>query len=278
MKNKIIKVSFAFLLLCILLAFAASCSEADTINDALENTRELESISADVYFNVYVTHGSLAKRIRAVEHIEGSNDRAVITVGEYEKEGKTVYLDKTSAYFDGYRLNRSEYEKYYGSHTAFTYDLLNFAMDESLFEKAEVSESAGKLKVKKSFDEEEERKLFSEMLRPFFQNIEDRMNNLVRCADCERFSERCKYCALSDVLYEGTSIEIVAKDGYIESIRVKFDMFATLDGVETTMNADIEMNINSFGDAGVEFPSGYESYANYQMTSLPEIEDWFSKK
>ena len=279
MKKRIFKLALAALTLSVFLIFAVSCSDSGKVNDALEDTRELEGVDADVYFNVYATHGSLSKRIQAVEHIVASGNQAVITVGEYEKAEKTVYVNGADVYFDGYRQNRSEYEMYNGSHTAFVYDLLNFQMDDILFEKAEISESAGKFKVKKTFDEEEERELFNEMLKPFFNNIERRMNNLVGCGDCQRFSERCDDCKFKDALYEGTSLELVIKDGYVERIRVKFDMFATLDGVETTLNADIEMNINNPGkDVSVEMPTGYESFESYKMTTIPVIENWFKKK
>ncbi len=279
MKN-IFKIVFFSCLACLFVFFASSCSESDKVNDALENTRALDQISADVYINAYVKHGALQGRFKVSERIECAGDIAKVEHSNQERTlTNVVYTDGRYAYFDGNKQNILEYNKYNGSYTAFTDSLLNFKMEQSLFEKIECNDAAGKLTVKKTFDEKADKDAFDEIIKPFAAHIESRFNANVSCNDCKNLSKRCEKCEIKNVDYDGLSIELLIKDGYVERIRMKVNMYATLASLDTVLELDIEMNINSPGsDVVVTLPNGYDSYKQYEMDKAPDIVDWFNKK
>ena len=279
MKN-IFKFLIVGAMLFVLLSLAVSCSEADKVNSALENTRELDSVSADVYINAYVSHGSLKKRFKVIESISASGDLARVELGEYGSDTTSVvYSDGVYAYFDGNKQALMQYEKYNGSYKAFTHSLLDFKMGASLFEKIESNEAGGKLTVKKTFSEKEELDAFDEIIKPFTSQIEARLSSMVGCDDCKDLSTRCRHCELKNVEYIGESIELLIKDGYVERIRVKFDMSCTLDSLSTVVELDLEVNFNNPGkDVSVTLPANVSSYKTYTLSEQPFITDWFNKK
>lgn len=309
MKKRMLNAILLCLTMCLIVVTMVSCSEASKINDAVDNTKELTHLDADVYIDLTVGAGNDACDYRVTKDIynvvlEDGGFYTMEVSSDYGYDDKKVtYFDENYAYLpNGAKQGLTEYRTYNTFYPELINNLLVTVPDE-LFEEddngskmATSNEANGKYTMNVSFDMnvEDEKEAFLEMFSGFLNSIRQRYiayarceacdarkaacatcsQGALNCANCTEKKMKCKKCVITNERYENCSFEIKVVDGYVKDLTFKFDMSADVDMDYIWVEGKIKIAINNpEKEVSVMLPQGYNQYPLCQIGPSLELED-----
>lgn len=299
------------MLLCVMLS-AVSCGEASKVNSAVEKTRELSDLSADLYLDLDVTAGHRAKHYKVVKEItsvlQSNGERLSAEYSQSYEDGATgeyTYIDGKYAYLpSGEKQEIGEYGAYNTVYTDLVYNLLVnmpkglFEEDKNGYEMAKTEEYASKMTIKVDFNNatvsemDMFRGMYSGLLDSIIQRAyiyvdcevcQERKTNCPACAvtalDCEACKverDLCQRCVVENFEVEDCRIELELKDGYVSKALVEFDAYMDLgeNGDDVAVCGKMELHINNPGEAvTVALPEGADKWELFAYTRRPILRD-----
>lgn len=263
MKKRILSIILALVTLMGVMLLS-SCGEHSTVNNAMENMRELEDVDFDVYIDATLQTGKWTKNYKLVNNVSVDGGVAVLTLGEYGGESQRVFISGNTAFFESDKTKTalSEYEKSAGSYEQYTKEMF-FEFSKELFEDASKKESAGKLITKMTVKSEDA----EEMTEGFVETIKSRLSYFSMCASCrsqEVYAQEAVCCASCELTYFDIgecAFEIYTKDGYVTEQTLEFTADFGTAGYDYVLTLKIKLCANNPGkNVSVSLPQDAGSY------------------
>ncbi len=246
------KIVSLFLVVCLLLSmtlvFTSCQNAAKTVDKALEKTAELESYAAQINMKITMTGAGITTTIpmtikMKVEDAKSENPKAEADMS-MEMFGETVevkyYISGDWAYFvaDGnnYKMKLDDA----GVDSDYSEDMMK-KLPEDLLKDVKVVKNDDKSKiVTVAIPDETFNELFDDLLDTMTDSMGVNATGLT----------------ISDAV-----VQIIVKDGYVQTYGVDFSIAMTVEGVSFTATAECEMVYENPGEAvTVTLPTGYENF------------------
>ncbi len=312
MKKRIISVALlCAMLLCILLS-TVSCGEEAKVNKAVEATRALENLSADVFLDLEVAAGYNSKHYKVTKEITSvtleNGERLTQEIGKNygsDKEGEVTYLDGKYAYLpSGMKQDMEEYKKYNTVYTTLINDLL-VEIPEEMFEEndndykmARTEDYSGKLRVNVDFNNAtvSEMLMFSDMYSELFASLLQRVKVYLDCENCQEMKAECrlcsaktldcgicqvkrsvcKSCVIENFEFEDCYLEMEIRDGYVTKALVKFDAYMDVgeNGEDVAVCGKMELHVkNPEKEVSVTLPNGADTWELFTYGRRPSLKN-----
>lgn len=312
MKRRIIGLALLCVMLLGIMLSAVSCGESTKISEAVDKTRGLDSISADVFIDLEIGAGYRAKQYKLTKEINSveleNGERLTKETSKtygFDDESEVTYLDGKYAYLpSGMKQELEEYAAYNTVYTSLINDLLVKIPESALEENdngyklAKSEEYAGKFRVSMDFNNAtaSEMEMFSDMYSSLFANLVKRVKIHLDCeacqkmkAECEKCGDgaldclicevkrsACKSCVVKNFEFEDCYMEMEIRDGYVTKAHVKFDAYMDVgeDGSDVSVCGKIELRVNNPGhEVSVTLPKDVNKWKTFTYDRRPILKD-----
>ena len=246
------KIVSLFLVVCLLLSmtlvFTSCQNAAKTVDKALEKTAELESYAAQMNMKITMTGAGITTTIpmtikMKVEDAKSESPKVEADMS-MEMFGETLevkyYISGDWAYFvaddNNYKMKLDDA----GVDSDYSEDMMK-KLPEDLLKDVKVVKNDDKSKIVTVAIPDE---TFNEMFDDLLDTMTDSMG------------VNATGLTISDAV-----VQIIVKDGYVQTYGVDFSMAMTVEGVSFTATAECEMVYENPGEAvTVTLPTGYENF------------------
>ena len=263
------KALFVFLALLATVFALTSCKDEEKINEAINKTKGLEYIDADIYLDVNMEADYDTRHFKETKHIiRSKNDKGEVLVSQVNKaygkdEATVIFFDSEYAYLtDGTKMALTDYNKYSTDYNELI-DQLLLPFPQSVTKRDEngvrfitVNNMGGDLIVSlkvnsndRTEDIKVKREALNSMLSLMTSSAVSRVESYLFCEDCQMQKDECPNCGMKAFEDCDTCTSVMArcKRCVVESVEVESNSIDLRieNGYVTELEANFDMFITT---------------------------------